>query len=128
MAFNWFSHPDSKIGWMAPYPQWREKCTLNDRQAENLLDEGEALGEVKPTYNLEQLTILYLAATHQERLYLLFGVCLGWTAQDIATLKRNKIKEANGEMYIEKKRSKTGVVQTFWVCPELATDRYGARR
>ncbi len=115
MAFDWFSHPDSKIGWIPPYPQWREKFTLNDRQAENLLDDGEELGEVKPTFNLDQLSTLYTIATNQERMYLLFGVCLGWTAREIATLKRSKIKEADGEMFIEKKRSKTGVVQTFWV-------------
>jgi integrase len=119
MAFSWFSHPDSRIGWQPPYPQWREKFTLDDRQAANLSDDDE-YGAVKPTFTLDQLTILYKVGTPKERFYLLLGVFLGWTAKEIATLKKSQIKDANGEMFIEKKRSKTGVKTTFWVCPELA--------
>ncbi len=29
-AFEYFSHPDSRIGWVPPYLQWREKFSITD--------------------------------------------------------------------------------------------------
>ena len=123
-AFEWFSHPDSRIGWIPPYPQWREKFSINDEEAKALAKNvgDENFGKVKPIFNLDQLAILHKCTTPLDRLYLLGGVCLGWTAIEFATLKRSQIQtDQDGETYfVNKERSKTGVEMTFWVCPELA--------
>jgi hypothetical protein len=124
-AFEWFSHPDSRIGWIPPYLQWREKFSITDTEAKAIAkNTGDSdYGKVKPTFNLDQLAILFKNATPLDRFYLLGGVCLGWTAIEFATLKRDQVKtDEKGETYIvDKERSKTGVEMTFWVCPELAT-------
>jgi hypothetical protein len=123
-AFEWFSHLDSRIGWIPPYPQWREKFSIIDEEAKALAKNvgDENFGKVKPIFNLDQPAILHKCTTPLDRLYLLGGVCLGWTAIEFATLKRSQIQtDQDGETYIvNKERSKTGVEMTFWVCPELA--------
>jgi integrase len=53
-----------------------------------------------------------------------FGLCLGFTALDIATVRRSMIVREGDDMYLVRKRKKTRHTQKFktkwWVPPELA--------
>jgi integrase len=120
MALEWFGHNDNKW-WQPPYADWRkEKFALNEKEMKNLAKGDKSYGKVKPTFTLDHLIILYKVATPKERLYLLCGVALGWTAIEMATLQSGDYRDEGGELFIEKERSKTGVSRKFWVWPELA--------
>jgi hypothetical protein len=72
MAFDWFSHPATKIGWTVPYFQWKENFTLDQDEAEKLANKPNAkdkhFGTILPTFNLNQIKTLYVAALPAQHL------------------------------------------------------------
>ena len=121
MAFDYFNHPLSKIGWQPEEERWRENFNLTAKALTRLQTPAEQLAadEPLPTFTIEELILPYKYALPKQRMFILFGACLGWTQVEIATLRIKEIGYRGGEMYIHKPRSKTGVVVEFWICPEL---------
>lgn len=122
MAFDWFDLTP-RIGWRAPHARWRSKFTLNKKQEYALRtpEERDTEGKPKPAFTLDEVSKLYKNAVPLERLYLLMGVFLGWSQEGISSFRRPHLVRMNGELYIDRRRGKTGVDGYWWVCPELAT-------
>lgn len=83
-------------------------------------DEKERLNKPKTTFTLDELAIYYKLAVGGQRLYMLFGICLGWRQRQITDLRKNDIVVRNGEYFVKFMRTKTGVEGDLWLCPELA--------
>jgi hypothetical protein len=129
LAFDFFTrhnaptaeNPRQKL-WNPDDIHWRDafKITKKDKWKMMTDEERAASANPKQTYTVEHLKEIWVRAVPLDRMYMLFGVCLGWTQKEVATLRKDQIFNVNGEMYIRKGRGKTGVPGHWWVCPELA--------
>jgi hypothetical protein len=121
MAFEWFDRT-ARIGWAAPHRSWREQFTLTKHQEYALRtpEERDRQGKPKPTFTLDEIVSIHKNAVPLERLYLLMGVFLGWSQEGIRSLRRPHLVKVDGDLFIDRRRGKTGVEGYWWVCPELA--------
>jgi hypothetical protein len=105
---------------------WRDHFNLTTAQKERLLSDEERHpdttedGKPAKKYTLPELTEIYAQALPFDRMLILFGVTLGWTQKDIATLHSRHLISRHNEIFIVKPRSKTHAQGDFWCCPELA--------
>jgi hypothetical protein len=129
MAFDFFArhksptpeNPKQRL-WVPDEIDWRDnfKITKNDRWKMATEDEREGFNEAKPTFSIDDLNEIITRTIPRDQMYVLMGVCLGWTQKSISKFRKDQIYYVNGEMHIKQNRSKTGVKGHWWVCPELA--------
>jgi hypothetical protein len=110
MAFDWFDRTP-RIGWNATHARWRDEFTLGKRQEYALRtpEERDADGKPKPIFTMDEVVKLYKTAVPLQRLYLLMGVFLGWSQEGIRSLRRPHLVTVNDELFVDRRRCKTGV-------------------
>ncbi len=76
-----------------------------------------------PNFTLDELRYVWHQATSKaRRVYLMLGLCCGFTQKEIASLMKDDLVLEGGQWFIDRLRNKTGVRGKWWLPPLLATE------